>query len=144
MAITARYTDPQNSQIEATIDGKVWTGVRLEPDGEINRQLYKWVQAGGQIAAYQAPAPTQQAYSLAIQATIDQAAQSRGYADGQGLATYTNSTIPAWSAEALAFVAWRDQVWAYAYQQLAAVQAQQRAQPTVAALVAELPSVTWP
>lgn len=90
------------------------------------------------------PAPTQQDYTAAIQAHVDQVAASRGYNDGVHLASYTASTVPAWASEAAAFVAWRDAVWAYAYAQLAAVQDEDRAQPTVAGLVAELPAMTWP
>jgi hypothetical protein len=90
------------------------------------------------------PAPAQQDYAAAIQTHVDQVATVRGYNDGVHLASYAASTVPAWAAEAAAFTAWRDAVWAYAYAQFAAVQAEQRAQPTVAELVAELPDITWP
>lgn len=89
------------------------------------------------------PAPTEADYAAAIQAHVDQVAASRGYHDGVHLASYATSTVPAWAAEAAAFVAWRDAVWGYAYAQLAAVQAGGREQPTVAGLVAELPQMEW-
>jgi hypothetical protein len=90
------------------------------------------------------PAPTQTDYAAAVQAHIDGTARSKGYADGFALASYVNSTIAAWAAEAAAFVTWRDQVWVYAYTELAKVQAGQRPQPTIENLIAELPAITWP
>lgn len=88
--------------------------------------------------------PSESDYAAAVQARIDAAARARGYADGVALASYATSTVPAWNAEAGAFVAWRDAVWSYAFAQLAAVEAQQRSQPSVAELVGELPAMTWP
>ena len=84
------------------------------------------------------------AAETAIQRHIDGVAASRGYRDGFALAGYATSTVPAWAAEAAAFVAWRDAVWGYAYTQLAAVQTGEREQPTVTELVAELPQMEWP
>lgn len=94
-----------------------------------------------QIAA---SAPTEQDYSNAIQARIDGVANERQYANGVALASYVNSTNSQWAAEASAFVAWRDAVWSYAYQELAKVQAGTRPQPTIEALIAELPAIVWP
>lgn len=95
-------------------------------------------------AASQARLPSLSDYSNAIQAVIDQTAQAHEYADGVTLASYVASTVPQWAAQALAFVAWRDAVWAYAYAQLAAVQGGLRSQPSVAVLVSELPVIAWP
>lgn len=83
-------------------------------------------------------------YEAAIQAHVDQTARSRLFRDGVTLASYTASTNPQWASEAEAFVAWRDQVWAYAYQELARVQSGDREQPTVSEVLAELPAVVWP
>lgn len=83
-------------------------------------------------------------YANAIQAHVDTTAQSKGYADGVALAGYSTSTIPAWAAEAQAFISWRDQVWIYAYTELANVQSGQREAPTVAGILGELPSIVWP
>ena len=58
MTISARYLNAEQTHIEATIDGVVWSGVRPVPDGEINRKVYDWVQAGGQITPYQPPPVT--------------------------------------------------------------------------------------
>ena len=83
-------------------------------------------------------------YTVAIQAVIDRTAQAREYTDGVSLASYVSSTDPQWAAEAAAFVAWRDAVWRYAYGELAKIQTGQRAQPSVAHIVAELPAIALP
>lgn len=83
-------------------------------------------------------------YAEAIQSHIDGTARSKGYADGFSIASYGASTVPAWAAEAQAFVAWRDAVWVYAYAQLSAVEAGTRPQPSISGLIAELPAITWP
>ena len=88
--------------------------------------------------------PTQADYEGAIQAMLDEAAKTKLYADGTSLATYTNSTNAQWASEAERFIAWRDAVWSYAYEQLAAVQAGERSQPTVEDILDELPQLTWP
>lgn len=88
--------------------------------------------------------PTLFDYSSAIQTTIEAMAQGRGYDSSSSLISYLTSSSPQWAGEAVAFVAWRDRVWEYAYTQFALVQSGQRQQPSVAALVAELPVMTWP
>lgn len=83
-------------------------------------------------------------YVAAIEAHIEATASAKAYSGAVSLAIYVNSTVPQWAAEAAAFVAWRDGVWSYAYAEMAKVQAGTRSQPTVAELVAELPSIGWP
>lgn len=83
-------------------------------------------------------------FRIAIQVHIDATAQSRNYDSGNSLASYTASTNEAWAAEASAFVAWRDAVWAYAYAELDKVETHQRAVPTVEEFIGELPSIDWP
>ncbi|TPL36760.1 hypothetical protein [Mesorhizobium sp. B2-4-8] len=83
-------------------------------------------------------------FQTAIQSLVDQTATSRSYADGNALASYVASTVPAWSAEATAFVAWRDAVWVYVYGELDKVTAGEREIPTVEAFLAELPAIAWP
>ena len=57
-------------------------------------------------------------------------------------ATYATSTVPQFKAEALALVAWRDQVWAQCYIELASVQAGTQAMPaSPEAFIATLPAV---
>lgn len=90
------------------------------------------------------PLVTADDYGEAIEAHADAVARSRQYRDADRLASYVNSKNTAWAAEATAFVAWRDAVWGYACAQMAAVQAGQRSQPSVAELVDELPVISWP
>lgn len=44
----------------------------------------------------------------------------------------------------MAFVAWRDAVWTYAYAELDKVLAAEREQPSVEAFIGELPVIAWP
>lgn len=97
------------------------------------------------IADYEAyvAAPKIIDYQTAIQAHVDETARSREFNDGVTLVSYVNSTFEAWANEARAFVAWRDQVWLYAYTELDKVQSGKRERPTVEQIVAELPLIAW-
>nr|WP_321482370.1 hypothetical protein [uncultured Cohaesibacter sp.] len=110
--------------------------VPLKPGGN-----YEWTASGW--VAKPALLPTQEEYTKAIQAMLDNAAIARRYDSAATMATYTNSTNGAWSAEATAMIAWRDAVWLYAYQQLDLVQSGDREQPSVGELLAELPLPNW-
>lgn len=83
-------------------------------------------------------------YRLEIQAMIDAKAIERQYNSGATLASYVNSTIEQWAAEAQAFVAWRDAVWLYALAELDKVQRGESNQPSVEEFLAELPMFEWP
>ncbi|AYM05646.1 hypothetical protein [Agrobacterium tumefaciens] len=83
-------------------------------------------------------------YENAIQNLVDSTAREKQFRDGVTLASYTASTKPKWAAEAQAFVAWRDNVWFYAYGELAKVQAGQRQQPTVEQFLDEIAPIAWP
>lgn len=101
----------------------------------------------GEIAELEAvtPAPpTITDYENAIQNLVDSTARERQFRDGVTLASYIGSTKPKWAAEAQAFVAWRDNVWFYAYGELAKVQAGQREQPTVEQFLTEIAPIAWP
>jgi hypothetical protein len=91
-----------------------------------------------------APAPTASDFQAAIQAHVDAVAVSKLYNDGNAMASYANSTVEQWADEARAFIAWRDEVWTYAYGELDKVMAGLRGIPTLDEFVAELPSVEWP
>lgn len=104
--------------------------------------LSKLVTAEAKAAAQ--TAATRTAFQAAIQAHVDQTAQSRSYGDGNSLAGYVNSTVQTWGAEAAAFVSWRDAVWLYAYSEMEKVMNGTRATPTVEAFIAELPAIAWP
>ncbi|CDI08741.1 hypothetical protein [Agrobacterium pusense] len=88
--------------------------------------------------------PTITDYENAIQNLVDETAREKQFRDGVTLASYIGSTIPRWAAEAMAFVAWRDNVWRYSYGELAKVQAGQRAQPTVEKFLDEIAPIAWP
>ncbi|SDJ25129.1 hypothetical protein SAMN05428983_0824 [Agrobacterium fabrum] len=90
------------------------------------------------------PIPTVIDYENAIQNLVDSTAREKQFRDGVTLASYTASTKPNWAAEAQAFVAWRDNVWFYAYGELAKVQAGQRQQPSVEEFLAEITPIEWP
>jgi hypothetical protein len=91
-----------------------------------------------------AETPTETDYEAAIQAMVDTTATERKFRDGVTMASYVNSTNPQWAAEAIAFVAWRDGVWAYAYAELEQVKTGQRPQPTVEDFLAEIEPIDWP
>jgi hypothetical protein len=88
--------------------------------------------------------PAETDYEAAIQALVDATATERKFRDGVTMASYVNSTNPLWSAEALAFVGWRDAVWTYAYAELEKVMTGQRTQPTVDEFLSEIEPVSWP
>lgn len=92
----------------------------------------------------QIPTATIIDYENAIQNLVDETARERQFRDGVTLASYTASTKPKWATEAQAFVAWRDNVWFYAYGELAKVQAGQREQPSVEQFLAEIAPIAWP
>ncbi len=88
--------------------------------------------------------PTIADYESAIQNLVDSTAREKQFRDGVTLASYIGSTIPKWAAEAMAFVAWRDNVWRYSYGELAKFQAGQRPQPTVEKFLDEIARIVWP
>lgn len=96
------------------------------------------------VIAFQNPPLTVDDYSAAIEAHVDEVARERRYSGAVSLASYVNSTVPQWSAEAITFVAWRDTVWLYAYAELEKVQNGQRPQPTIEDFIAELAPIEWP
>ncbi|WLR98758.1 hypothetical protein [Shinella sumterensis] len=136
------YTE--SGMIRVIFDGE---GESFVPDdvGNRHRQMIAaWEAEGNEVPPYTPPAPTIHDYETAIQAVVDATAKEKLFRDGVTLASYTASTNPQWAAEALAFVAWRDGVWAYAYSELAKVQSGQRQQPTVEEFLAEVEPIEWP
>lgn len=115
---------------------------RIASEAELRDVLRQWNLPN--LAPYTPATLTPDDYGAAIQAHIESAAKGRGYNDAVTCASYTASTVATWAADAAAFVAWRDNVWAYAYGELAAVQAGQKPAPTITELIAGLPAITWP
>jgi len=89
------------------------------------------------------PPPTLSQYEAAIAAHVEAVARSRSYSSAASCAGYINSTVPAWAAEAAAFVAWRDAVYLAAFGTMAQVQ-QGAPAPRIRDLVAGLPKLEWP
>lgn len=94
--------------------------------------------------AVEAQAAMQEQFRAAIQSYVDSLAKSRNYDSGNSLASYVASTNAQWTAEAQAFVAWRDAVWLYAYAELAKVMTGAREIPTIEDFISELPAIAWP
>jgi uncharacterized membrane protein YgcG len=141
MITSAAYT--ANGGVNSVING-VASYVPNDPRNASKQELDAWVAAGGVITPYVAPPLTSADYAAAVQLHIDSTAKIREYADGVACASYSSSTVPQWAADAAAFVPWRDSVWTTVYSVMSAVQAGSRPAPTIEALIAELPSITWP
>ena len=75
---------------------------------------------------------------------VSSVAVDKGYDSPETLQSYVNSTNPLWRAEANAFVAWRDGVWAYVYEQIALWENEERTIDTADELVVELDDIVWP
>ncbi|MGO4666578.1 hypothetical protein [Bosea sp. 2RAB26] len=138
-------TGPDGAVSIAYSDGRgpVATNINLPADTAARIDLHAWLDGGGTIQPRATQPATSDDYRYAIQAHVDATAQQRSYDSGITCASYVNSTVPAWASQAAIFVAWRDAVWAYAYSELAKVEGGQRPQPTVEAIVSELPLITW-
>ena len=82
-------------------------------------------------------------YEDAVQAYLDQTAQSRDYDNTYTCLSYLSSTDEIWNREAHAFNAWRDQVWRKCHEILNEVITGTITPPTVAELIALLPVINW-
>ena len=114
------------------------------PDGTVEVPLMP--EAGAIWGGNQwLPAPPQiltaEDYRLVVQAHVDAVAVARLYDSGVSLASYVASTNATWAAEAQAFVAWRDAVWAQVY---AMWGSPPDPVPSPAEVVAGLPVIEWP
>lgn len=91
-----------------------------------------------------AAAAALRAFEDALQAHVDDTARERTFRDGVTLASYVASTNQQWAAEAQAFVAWRDGVWAYSYEVLDNVLSGEMPQPSIEEFIEQLPPISWP
>lgn len=132
----AKYLDASGNVILIEING---IKTVIEP----GHPLWSETAARPDIEPY-AETLTVADYRRAVQAHVDRVAQDRLYDNGPSCASYAASTNAGWAAEAAAFIAWRDGVWAQVLATLAAVEAAEIAPPTIAALIAALPQITWP
>lgn len=101
-----------------------------------------WSWDGTAFSAPVDPPPTLENYRAAVQAHVDAVAIAHLYDSGVSLASYVDSTNPAWAAEATAFVAWRDAVWGFVYALWA--DPPPGGDHSIEALIASLPQITWP
>lgn len=112
-------------------------------------KAYVWRYESGSVLPPLPPPPPsadeiKQTMIDAIQRHLDATAKTRGYDGILSLASYAVSAHPPFAAEGRAGADWRDAVWGYGYQVLAAIQAGTRTIPTPEALIAELPLMVWP
>jgi hypothetical protein len=135
------YTD--DGQISATIDG-ITMMVPNDPDNRHRQMIAAWEADGNTIPAYAPPPPSVEDFQRAIEQHVDAVAQGRQYSSAVSIATYLGSNVATWTAEAAAFIAWRDAVWLYALGELQRVQTGERPVPTLEAFLAELPGIEWP
>lgn len=101
-----------------------------------------------ELQAYLNPPPTEgqilAAFTAAIQQRLDDFARTRSYDGILSACSYVASGVQRFADEGAYCVAARDATWAYAYQILADVQAQERPMPTLEEVMAELPALEWP
>ena len=125
--------------------GKIWTvtaGRYLTPEEEPHPYVSVVETTAELFAALKSigvPYPATLAdFDEAIKIHLDAVARERDF-DGQADAvTFANSTQAAWSAEALAFIAWRDSVW------LAFEAAKSNLPATPAEFISGLTAIEWP
>lgn len=105
----------------------------------------KYLIVGGTVMpnpAYSPPAPVLPSvsdYTIAVQSLLDTVAQQHRYDDIVSACSYAGAPNP-FQAEGIKFVTWRGDVWAKCYAIMADVQSGTVPQPTVAALLAQLPA----
>jgi hypothetical protein len=81
---------------------------------------------------------------LLLTSFMDSVALQRQYSSAVSCASYINSGTTQWKNEATAFIAWRDSVFTYIFEQEALMLAGTRTIPTFADFQTELPVITWP
>ena len=150
------WADPDQTQLDCIVDfvgiGSVsFTASESDSEGH-SRDIFARAVAGdfGPIAPYVAPPPQspeqiKERLRRAVEDHVEETARERDYSSAVSLASYTASTREPWAAEAQAFVHWRDDVWEYVFQRLAAVESGEDEPPESAeALIADLPEMVWP
>lgn len=88
--------------------------------------------------------PGTEPYVAAITAHLDAVVRERGYDSILSAVSYPGDPDPQYNADGRAARAWRSAVWRYVNAELDKVLAGERAQPSVAELIAELPVIVWP
>lgn len=106
-----------------------------------NRDGYYFVEKVPEPTIEEQQAQIQKQLTDAVQRALDKKAQELLYDSCLSVCSYIDTGVPKFDAEGRAFRAWRSAVWAKGYEILAQVQAGQRAIPTEAELIAELPQL---
>lgn len=78
-------------------------------------------------------------FEYSVQKYLDEEANLHGYDNITNACSYAGAPNP-FQTEAISFVTWRGNVWAYCYQELAKVQAGTRPMPTIEQIISELPA----
>ncbi|TBW33345.1 hypothetical protein EYW49_20515 [Siculibacillus lacustris] len=152
------YYDPASGGFYSSeIHGSAMPSTVVEITGAQHAELLAGLNGGKAVAIIDGvpelvekilPVPTAAEIEAVMQSAVGRFVQSqargRGYDGAESCASYVASTNATWSAEAKAFVAWRDAVWASALATLAAVRSGAEAVPTVDAVLAALPPLVWP
>lgn len=150
-----QWADQDHTAINCTVTfsdlGEVpYTASPTDPIAH-SREIFLLASQGqyGAVAPYVASAgPSNEqiiaAFTAAIQLRLDTFARTRSYDSILSACTYVTSSVPRFAAEAAYCVSARDATWATGYQLLADVQAGNRAMPTVADVMTELPALEWP
>jgi hypothetical protein len=115
--------------------------------GYIREEDGRWIRAWVVVPADPAEVAevVTSTFEQAIQDHLNAAAVNNGYDDIMTAVSYAEEpAVPKFQNDGKAFRAWRSLVWAYAYEQLAAVKAGEREQPTVEAFLQELPALDSP
>lgn len=89
-------------------------------------------------SGWSAATPTVADYTKAVQAMLDTEARAHNYDDVVSACSYAAAPNP-FQAEGVSFVTWRGACWAKCYEIMADVQSGQRAQPSIAELLAMMP-----
>lgn len=91
------------------------------------------------------PNYTEDEATYAIQMHLDDTARRYAYDSMLSASTYINSTVPRFKNEAIALTNWRDEVWVWAYNLLAEIEAGSTTAPlTIDALVSMIPKFVPP
>jgi hypothetical protein len=86
-------------------------------------------------------APTAAECIVAIQEVLDSVARAWGYDSLLSAASYLNSTVVQFKADALALTSWRDASWQWAYAEQAGIGAGTQTSPkTLTAFITDMPT----
>jgi hypothetical protein len=106
----------------------------------VKEVITDWKTGDVTIIKEDAPPLTIEEIARAIDAKVEEVARDRQYNSAAHIASYVASTVPAWQAEATAFVAWRDKVWLHAFQLMGTL----TEIPELEEVISGLPQITWP